>query len=151
MEAYILRLLKGLKMEGAMKVPLKTDARRSLSRSTHTQLTNIFQKIGKKDETDEGLNMLYDFLQQHPEADIDPFLKRSSQFFQDYIQKNLSKIDSDRKSSTPGQHGKEELESKLDSVISENSSTAGNRDLEYWKQRLEMWNRIWDETINKQY
>lgn len=50
-----------------------------------------------------------------------------------------------------GQHGKEELESKLDSVISENSSTAGNRDLEYWKQRLEMWNRIWDETINKQY
>ncbi|KRT82537.1 HEAT domain-containing protein [Oryctes borbonicus] len=149
MEAYILRLLKGLKMEGAMKVPLKTDTRRSLSRSTHTQLTNIFQKIGNKDETDEGLNMLYDFLQQHPEADIDPFLKRSSQFFQDYIQKNLSKIDSDRKSSTPGRN--EELENKLDSVTSDNSSSTGSRNLEYWKQRLEMWNRIWDETINKQY
>lgn len=89
-------------MEGAVKVPLKTDARRSLSRSTHTQLTNIFQKIGKKDETDEGLNMLYDFLQQHPEADIDPFLQRSSQFFQDYIQKNLNKIELARKCSSPG-------------------------------------------------
>jgi len=46
---------------------------------------------------------LYDFKQQHPEADIDPFLRKSSQFFQDYIEKGLQTIDMDRKRS--GQHG----------------------------------------------
>lgn len=79
------------------QVPLKTDSRRSLSRSTHALLTDIFQKIGNKEETKEGLNLLYDFLQEHPEADIDPFLKRSSQFFQEYIQKNLKEIENNRK------------------------------------------------------
>lgn len=79
------------------QVPLKTDSRRSLSRSTHALLTDIFQKIGNKEETDEGLNLLYNFIQEHPEADIEPFIKRSSPFFQDYIQKNLKEIAHSRK------------------------------------------------------
>ena len=61
-------------------------------------LTEIFQKIGNKDETKEGLTLLYDFMQQHPEADIDPFLKKSSKFFQDYIQNGLQEIAESRKS-----------------------------------------------------
>jgi len=40
---------------------------------------------------------LYDFKQQHPEADIDPFLRKSSQFFQDYIERGLQTIDMERR------------------------------------------------------
>lgn len=90
-------LFKTLKIDEVKQVPLKIDTRRSLSRSTHALLTDIFQKIGNKEETDEGLNLLYDFLQEHPEADIDPFLKRSSPFFQEYIQNNLKDIALSRK------------------------------------------------------
>ena len=43
------------------------------------------------------MSLLYDFKQQHPEADIDPFLRKSSQFFQDYIEKGLQSIDNDRR------------------------------------------------------
>jgi cytoskeleton-associated protein 5 len=45
----------------------------------------------------QGLSLLYDFKQQHPEADIEPFLRKSSQFFQDYIEKGLKTIDMDRR------------------------------------------------------
>lgn len=93
-----------MKLEEVKQVPLKTEARRSLSRSTHTMLTDIFQKIGSKEETKEGLNLLYDFLQQHPEADIDPFLRKSSAFFQEYIQKNLKEIENTRKSAPSGEY-----------------------------------------------
>lgn len=95
--------MQSLKIEDIKQVPLKTEApRRSLSRVTHTQLTDIFQKIGHKEETKEGLNLLYDFLQQHPEADIEPFLKKSSPFFQDYIKKGLQEIENTRNSNSAG-------------------------------------------------
>lgn len=71
--------------------------RRSLSRANHKMLTDIFQKIGSKDETKEGLNLLYDFMQQHPEADIEPFLGTCSKFFQDYIRNGLKDIEDARK------------------------------------------------------
>lgn len=60
-------------------------------------LTEIFQKIGNKDNTKEGLNLLYDFMRQHPEADIEPFLKNSSEFFQGYIRNGLKEIENLRK------------------------------------------------------
>jgi cytoskeleton-associated protein 5 len=45
------------------------------------------------------LALLYDFKQQHPEADIDRFLCKSSQFFQDYVEDGLQKIEKDRRKS----------------------------------------------------
>lgn len=99
-ENYILRLLKSLKLEEA-KTEITTTAR-TLSRANHAQLTDIFQKIGNKEETKEGLMLLYDFMQQHPEADIEPFLTRSSSFFQEYIKKGLRDIEETRKSSPSG-------------------------------------------------
>lgn len=105
-ENYILRLLKSLKLEEAKPTVQKTDttttARSTLSRANHAQLTDIFQKIGNKEETKEGLMLLYDFMQQHPEADIEPFLTRSSSFFQDYIKKGLRDIEETRKSNFVG-------------------------------------------------
>lgn len=118
MEAFILKLLKNLKLDEVKAVPLKSEAtnamnanstptppprpHRALSKSMHAQLTEIFKKIGSKEETMLGMNLLYDFMQQHPEEDIEPFLKRSSQFFQDYIQKNLKEIERCRKENNSG-------------------------------------------------
>lgn len=84
----------------AVKTTPQPPQRVTFSRATHTMLTEIFQKIGNKDETQEGLKLLYDFLQQHPEADIDPFLKKSSKFFQGYIQSGLQEIEENRKKIT---------------------------------------------------
>ena len=33
---------------------------------------------------------------KHPDADLDPFLKKSSQFFQDYIERGLKNIELER-------------------------------------------------------
>lgn len=88
--------LKSLKIAQAQDVPLQSQ-RSSLSRANHTMLTEIFQKIGNKDNTKEGLNLLYDFMRQHPEADIEPFLKNSSEFFQGYIRNGLKEIENLRK------------------------------------------------------
>lgn len=44
----------------------------------------------------QGLEQLYEFQKVHPDADIGPFLEKSSQFFQDYIEKGLKSIEKDR-------------------------------------------------------
>lgn len=68
-----------------------------MSRVTHDMLSEIFRKIGSKEATKEGLTQLYDFKLQYPEADIEPYLERSSQFFQEYIEKGLKDIEASRK------------------------------------------------------
>ena len=40
----------------------------------------------------QGLNDLYDFKIKYPDADLEPFLKKSSQFFQNYIERGLKNI-----------------------------------------------------------
>ncbi|XP_059481984.1 protein mini spindles isoform X2 [Neocloeon triangulifer] len=67
-----------------------------LSKTTHHQLSAIFKKIGSKDQTREGLEQLYDFQKMNPDADIAPFLEKASQFFQEYIEKGLKTIETDR-------------------------------------------------------
>ncbi|XP_014295332.1 protein mini spindles isoform X1 [Microplitis demolitor] len=76
-----------------------------LSKEMHTQLTEIFRKIGSKQHTQEGLAQLYDFKQQHPEADIQPFLVKSHQFFQNFIEQGLKSIDLERKNQIIYSHG----------------------------------------------
>lgn len=64
----------------------------------------------------QGLIQLYDFKQKHPEADIEPFLRKSSQFFQNYIERGLKKVEAERR-----------LEGKASSnPASENGSNSGN-------------------------
>ena len=48
----------------------------------------------------QGLNDLYDFKLQYPEADLDPFLKKSSPFFQNYIEKGLTTVANEREGET---------------------------------------------------
>ena len=44
----------------------------------------------------QGLNDLYDFKLKFPDADLEPFLKKSSQFFQNYIERGLKNITLER-------------------------------------------------------
>lgn len=119
---YAQKLLKHLKAvdtgtehrKEVLTTPVK---QRQLSKSTHDQLTEIFKKIGTQSETNEGLRMLYDFKQQHPEADIQPFFEKSSKFFRDYIERGLQAIDAERR--TAGLHKNSVPAEPKDSVSTE--------------------------------
>lgn len=144
-ETYILRILKSLKISEIQHIPVKQETpRRSLSRANHKMLTDIFQKIGNKDETKEGLNLLYDFMQQHPEADIEPFLSNSSKFFQDYIKNGLKDIEDSRKSlkMSINEKGVDHIQEKMEFAVSHTDPCKGP---DYWKERLNMWNQIFDD------
>lgn len=59
---------------------------------THERLTEIFRKVGSRELTREGLNDLYDFKQEFPVTDLTPYLSKTSQFFQRYIEQGLKNI-----------------------------------------------------------
>ncbi|XP_046394021.1 protein mini spindles [Ischnura elegans] len=98
---YLIKLMKMEEKEGrpagggAAAKEGKTGGR--ISKNTHAILSEIFNKIGSKSQTKEGLALLYDFKLQHPEADVEPFLSKSSQFFQDYIERGLRLIEVERR------------------------------------------------------
>ncbi|EFN60447.1 Cytoskeleton-associated protein 5 [Camponotus floridanus] len=104
LHAYLIRLIASLKPDeiNATKVMPKsnnvTRTQKHLSKSTRQQLAEIFKKIGSKEHMQEGLVQLYDFKLQYPEADVQPFLVKSHQFFQDFIEQGLREIDQARKS-----------------------------------------------------
>ena len=57
------------------------------TKSDHDALAEIFRKIGQKELTKQGLQELYNFKQQNPHADLEPFLAKSSEYFRNYIGK----------------------------------------------------------------
>ena len=59
------------------------------TKSDHDALAEIFRKIGQKELTKQGLQELYNFKQQNPQADLEPFLVKSSEYFRNYIGKTL--------------------------------------------------------------
>ncbi|XP_018115742.1 cytoskeleton-associated protein 5-A-like isoform X4 [Xenopus laevis] len=59
-------------------------------------LAEIFKKIGSKENTKEGLAELYEYKQKYSDADIEPFLKNSTQFFQSYVERGLRLIEMER-------------------------------------------------------
>ena len=63
------------------------------SKSDHEALVEIFKKIGQKELTKAGLQELYNFKQENPHVDMEPFLAQSSQYFRDYIERGLRKIE----------------------------------------------------------
>lgn len=147
LETYILRLLKSMKVEQVKQVPLKTEKtepRKTLTRSVHTMLTEIFQKIGIKEESKEGFNLLYDFLRQHPDADIDYFLHKSSHVFQDYISNGLKSVENARSLSNDVF---EKSASSLSGDVSVPINEGDGRGPDYWKERLQMWNKVWGENV----
>ena len=67
------------------------------SKSDHEALVEIFKKIGQKELTKMGLQELYNFKQENPQCDLEPFLAQSSQYFRDYIERGLKKIEEEVK------------------------------------------------------
>ncbi|XP_014474078.1 PREDICTED: cytoskeleton-associated protein 5 isoform X2 [Dinoponera quadriceps] len=105
LHAYLIRLIASLKpdeINATAKMNPKSNnmgrTPKHLSKSTRQQLAEIFKKIGSKEQMQEGLAQLYDFKLQYPEADVQPFLVKSHQFFQDFIEQGLRQIDQARKS-----------------------------------------------------
>nr|XP_040018172.1 cytoskeleton-associated protein 5-A isoform X2 [Gasterosteus aculeatus aculeatus] len=102
LEAHLRRSVKhngnlsGLKSDrGNEKTGLCTEDRMSKAKVSDI-LTEIFKKIGSKENTKEGLTELYEYKQKYSDADLEPFLKNTSQFFQSYVERGLRLIESER-------------------------------------------------------
>ncbi|XP_035251998.1 cytoskeleton-associated protein 5-like isoform X2 [Anguilla anguilla] len=102
LEAHLRRVVKhsgdlsGSKSDkGSEKGAVKTDEK--ISRANVSDiLSEIFKKIGSKENTKEGLTELYEYKLKYSDADIEPFLKNTSPFFQSYVERGLRMIESDR-------------------------------------------------------
>ncbi|XP_069384219.1 cytoskeleton-associated protein 5 isoform X4 [Paralichthys olivaceus] len=104
--------LSGLKSDrGNEKGGLRTEERMSKAKVSDI-LSEIFKKIGSKENTKEGLTELYEYKQKYSDADLEPFLKNTSQFFQSYVERGLRMIESERE--VIPQHG-------VDSSLSSNT------------------------------
>ncbi|XP_068460140.1 cytoskeleton-associated protein 5 isoform X3 [Clinocottus analis] len=102
LEAHLRRVVKhtgnlsGLKSDrGNEKSGLHTEDRMSKAKVSDI-LSEIFKKIGSKENTKEGLTELYEYKQKYTDADLEPFLKNTSQFFQSYVERGLRIIESER-------------------------------------------------------
>ncbi|XP_034031603.1 cytoskeleton-associated protein 5 isoform X2 [Thalassophryne amazonica] len=102
LEAHLRRVVKhsgnlsGLKTDrGNEKSGLRMEDRMSKAKVSDI-LSEIFKKIGSKENTKEGLTELYEYKQKYSDADLEPFLKNTSQFFQSYVERGLRMIESER-------------------------------------------------------
>ncbi|XP_041794840.1 cytoskeleton-associated protein 5 isoform X1 [Chelmon rostratus] len=102
LEAHLRRVVKhsgnlsGLKSDrGNEKTGMRTEDRMSKAKVSDI-LSEIFKKIGSKENTKEGLTELYEYKQKYSDADLEPFLKNTSQFFQSYVERGLRLIESER-------------------------------------------------------
>ncbi|KAE8740038.1 hypothetical protein FOCC_FOCC014444 [Frankliniella occidentalis] len=94
---YVNKFIKTVKQDDQKSKEEKSSSQQRLSKDTHEILADIFKKIGSKEHTQEGLRLLYEFKEKHSDASIEPFLQKSTQFFQDYIQRNLQAIELERR------------------------------------------------------
>ncbi|KAI1889583.1 hypothetical protein AGOR_G00164410 [Albula goreensis] len=81
--------------KGTEKGAMRTDEKISKAKVSDI-LSEIFKKIGSKENTKEGLTELYEYKQKYSDADIEPFLRNASQFFQSYVERGLRMIESER-------------------------------------------------------
>ncbi|KAJ8683238.1 hypothetical protein QAD02_019030 [Eretmocerus hayati] len=105
LRSYLIRLISSFKPDdfnSATKTTSKSSNiqgqnQKRMSTMIQQQLSDIFKKIGSKHHAQEGLVQLYEFKRKYPEADVQPFLEKSHQFFQDFIEQGLKDIDMTRK------------------------------------------------------
>merc|ERR1712109_263259 len=71
------------------------------TKSDHDALAEIFRKIGQKELTKQGLQELYNFKQQNPHANLEPFLEKSS----NYIERGLKSIEAEANNANGGSAG----------------------------------------------
>ncbi|PKU35108.1 cytoskeleton-associated protein 5 [Limosa lapponica baueri] len=102
LEAYLYRILKYSMDQSGSKADKDTEKGASSIEEKASKakvsdiLAEIFKKIGSKENTKEGLAELYEYKKKYSDADIEPFLKNSSQFFQSYVERGLRLIETER-------------------------------------------------------
>ncbi|XP_062856912.1 cytoskeleton-associated protein 5 isoform X2 [Trichomycterus rosablanca] len=110
LEAHLRRVVKhsgnlsGYKSEQIMEKGALRSDEKVIKAKVSDILSEIFKKIGSKENTKEGLTELYEYKQKYSDADLEPFLKNTSQFFQSYVERGLRMIESE-------QEGKNRLQS----------------------------------------
>ncbi|KAM5316413.1 cytoskeleton-associated protein 5 isoform 1-T2 [Glossophaga mutica] len=102
LEAHLCRMMKHSMDQAGSKSDKETEKgasridEKSSKAKVNDFLAEIFKKIGSKENTKEGLAELYEYKKKYSDADIEPFLKNSSQFFQSYVERGLRVIEMER-------------------------------------------------------
>ncbi|XP_068947644.1 cytoskeleton-associated protein 5 isoform X1 [Petaurus breviceps papuanus] len=102
LEAHLCRMMKHSLDQMGSKSDKETEKgasridEKSSKAKVNDFLAEIFKKIGSKENTKEGLAELYEYKKKYSDADIEPFLKNSSQFFQSYVERGLRVIEMER-------------------------------------------------------
>ncbi|KAF6102760.1 cytoskeleton associated protein 5 [Phyllostomus discolor] len=102
LEAHLCRMMKHSMDQAGSKLDKETEKgasridEKSSKAKVNDFLAEIFKKIGSKENTKEGLAELYEYKKKYSDADIEPFLKNSSQFFQSYVERGLRVIEMER-------------------------------------------------------
>uniref|UniRef100_A0A8C5UJ52 Cytoskeleton associated protein 5 n=1 Tax=Malurus cyaneus samueli TaxID=2593467 RepID=A0A8C5UJ52_9PASS len=101
LEAHLCRVMKhSMDQSGKADKDTEKGASRIEEKASKAKvndiLAEIFKKIGSKENTKEGLAELYEYKKKYSDADIEPFLKNSSQFFQSYVERGLRLIETER-------------------------------------------------------
>merc|ERR1719220_421259 len=104
------------------------------TKSDHDALAEIFRKIGQKELTKQGLQELYNFKQQNPHADLEPFLNKSSSYFRNYIEHGLKSIEAETKND--GGHRGVLAESAVENNQGTNSGDSNQAPHLYYLDRL---------------
>ncbi|CAB0035199.1 unnamed protein product [Trichogramma brassicae] len=100
LRVYLMRLISTFKPDDVTKKGISKSSNNQIQNqnlSVQQQLSEIFKKIGSEQHKREGIAQLYDFKLRHPEADVQPYLEKSHQYFQDYVEQALKEIDRTRK------------------------------------------------------
>ncbi|XP_072905784.1 cytoskeleton-associated protein 5 isoform X4 [Hemitrygon akajei] len=102
LEAHLRRVTKQSMALSGGKTDSETEKRGSTIEGKESKakisetLAEIFKKIGSKENTREGLAELYEYRKKYSDADIEPFLRKSSQFFQNYVERGLRLVENER-------------------------------------------------------
>jgi cytoskeleton-associated protein 5 len=136
-----------------------------LNRNVHEQVSNIFHLISDKDTSSAGLKQLYEFKENHPEVDIQPFLQGATPYFQNYINEGLAEMKrSSQNSTNNNQHVSKSNEVNGQTTENQGNQAGGNsNNPDYWMQKLNAYrvrgklqndekepmdNKIADENLN---
>ena len=103
------------------------------SRANHDQVSNIFKLISDKDTSKVGLRQLHEFKENHPEFDIQPFLKGSSPFFQQFIHEGLAELQKATQNNTNNNQSHEE------STTAPTQTNENPNNPDYWMRKLNMY------------
>ncbi|XP_005107466.1 cytoskeleton-associated protein 5 [Aplysia californica] len=132
-EGYLHTVLAKSKTDEGSADKSKIPPKNKRVSKTHELLTEIFKKIGTKENTREGLNDLFDFKKKFPEADMNPFLKKTAPSFQKYISNMLAEIEEERRGSkATGNYSHNSISDDSANVTSE----AENFDVDFYREKL---------------